>query len=122
VSTATQRELVGAIGQRYIRARRAEKIKILDEFVALTGHHRKHVMRLLRGAAQPSEEGSGQGRRLYDEEVRAALVMALEASDRIRGKRLQPSLAPLTEAMERHQVSGHRLSTRSIASLAGIRD
>src|ERR1700709_88029 len=99
---ATRRELGGAIGQRYLSARRVEKIKILDEFVALTGHHHKHAMRLLRGAAPPSEKGSRPGRRLYGEEVRAALVMIWEASDRICGKRLQPLLAPLTEAMERH--------------------
>jgi hypothetical protein len=79
---ATRRELVGAIGQNYVSARRGEKIKIPDEFVALTGHHRKQTMRLLRGAAPPSEKGSRSGRRLYGEEVRAALVMTWEASDR----------------------------------------
>jgi len=36
---ATRRELADVIGQRYVSARRGEKIKILDEFVALTGHH-----------------------------------------------------------------------------------
>jgi hypothetical protein len=43
---------------------------------------------------------------VYGEEVRAALVMAWEASDRICGKRLQPLLAPLIEAMERHGHAG----------------
>jgi len=106
VSMATQRELVVAVRQRYASVRRGEKIKILNEFVALTGHHRKHAMRLLRGAAPPSAEGTRPGRRLYGEDVRAALVMAWEASDRICGKRLQPLLAPLLEAMERHGHAG----------------
>jgi hypothetical protein len=103
---ATRRELVLAITERYVSARRSDKTKVLDEFVALTGHHRKHAMRLLRGATPPSGKGSRPGRWVYGEEVRAALVMAWEASDRICGKRLQPLLAPLIEAMERHGHAG----------------
>ncbi len=103
---ATQRELVVAIVERYVSVGRGEKIKILDEFVALTGLHRKHAMRLLRGAVPPPEKGSRPGRRVYGEDVRAALVMVWEASDRICGKRLQPLLAPLIEAMERHGHGG----------------
>ena len=45
---ATRRELTAAVGQRYREAsRRAEKARILDEFVVVTGFHRKHAMRLL---------------------------------------------------------------------------
>ena len=106
VSMATQRELVVAIGERYVSVGRGEKIKILDEFVALTGLHRKHAMRLLRDTVSPPEKGSRPGRRLYGEDVRAALVMVWEASDRICGKRLQPLLAPLVDAMERHGHGG----------------
>jgi hypothetical protein len=46
---ATRRELTAAVGQRYREASRAEKARILDEFVVVTGFHRKHAMRLLRG-------------------------------------------------------------------------
>jgi hypothetical protein len=62
VSMATRRELVLAITERYVSARRSDKTKVLDEFVALTGHHRKHAMRLLRGATPPSGKGSRPGR------------------------------------------------------------
>jgi hypothetical protein len=48
VSMATRNELVEAIAARYARSDRAEKARILDEFVAVTNFHRKHVMRLLR--------------------------------------------------------------------------
>src|ERR1700738_618226 len=51
VSMATRAELILAIRERYASAGRPEKAKILDEFVALTGFHRKHAMRLLRGGA-----------------------------------------------------------------------
>jgi hypothetical protein len=113
VSMATRRELVVAIMGRYVSVRRSEKIKILDEFVALTGFHRKHAMRLLLGAKPPSETGSRPGRRMYGEEVRAALVMLWEASDRICGKRLQPLLPPLIEAMERHGHTGVSCDARA---------
>ena len=49
VSMATRDELVVAIAGRYARASRLERGRILDEFVAVTGLHRKHAMRLLRG-------------------------------------------------------------------------
>ena len=48
VSMATKAELLAAIGDRYRASCRAERIKILDEFVAVTGYHRKHAIRLLR--------------------------------------------------------------------------
>jgi hypothetical protein len=61
VSMATRRELVVAIRARYLSVGRGEKIKILYEFVALTGFHRKHGMRLLRGTGPPFEIGSRPG-------------------------------------------------------------
>jgi hypothetical protein len=42
---ATRDELVAAVIERYSKGRRAEKGRILDEFVAITGFHRKHAMR-----------------------------------------------------------------------------
>ena len=48
VSMATRDELLAAVAGRYHSSTRAERIRILDEFAALTGYHRKHVMRLSR--------------------------------------------------------------------------
>lgn len=45
---AVRDELVAAIADRYRAGLRWEKVRILDEFVAVTGYHRKHAMRLLR--------------------------------------------------------------------------
>ncbi|MDE2298316.1 MAG: hypothetical protein KGK18_09120, partial [Burkholderiales bacterium] len=44
----TRKELVEALRERYRIAAFGERIKILDEFVALTGYHRKHAIRVLR--------------------------------------------------------------------------
>ena len=44
----TRKELIVALRVRYRSAASGERIKILDEFVALTGYHRKHAIRWLR--------------------------------------------------------------------------
>ena len=99
---ATRDELVVAVVERYRGARLAEKTRILDEFVAVTGFHRKHAMRLLRQGPAGARSGSRPERRIYDEAVREALIVVWEASDRVCGKRLRPLLPVLVEAMERH--------------------
>ena len=49
----TRRELTEAVGERYRRSDRNEKREILDEFVQVTGYHRKHAIRVLRREPQP---------------------------------------------------------------------
>jgi hypothetical protein len=85
---ATRRELVLAIGEPYQPASRIEKRRILDELVAVTGYHRRHAIRALRGGAPGAGPKSRPRARLYDEAVRQALIVLWEASDRICGKRL----------------------------------
>ena len=79
-----------------------EKVRILDEFIAVTGYHRKHVIRLFK--AGPVTSGASRRPRLplYDEAVREAVVVLWEASDRVCGKRLKPLLPILVSALERH--------------------
>src|ERR671927_889159 len=99
---ATRDELVAAVVEQYRQSGRYDKTRILDEFVAVTGFHRKHAMRLLRGGSSGRRTRPRPERRLYDEAVREALIVIWEASDRICGKRLK-ALAPiLVDAMERH--------------------
>ena len=99
---AARDELVAAIAGRYAHGDRAERGRILDEFAAVTGFHRKHAMRLLRAGRVTRRYGPRPERRVYDDAVREALIVVWEASDRICGKRLQPVMPILVEAMERH--------------------
>ena len=69
VSMATRDELITAVVNRYGSSDRREKTRILDEFVAVTGFHRKHAMRLLRGRA-PCRPAARPGRRIYDDAAR----------------------------------------------------
>ena len=87
---------------------RREKSRILDEFVAVTGYHRKHAVRLLNQSEDPQGEPKRVGRRIYDEAVQAALIIVWETADRICGKRLKAAIPSLVESMERH---GHLMLT-----------
>jgi retron-type reverse transcriptase len=101
ISTQTRRELVNAIRDRYQAGSSADKGRILDEFVKLTGYHRKHAIRVLGSSSSEPSLRSPRSR-LYDEAVREALVLLWEASDRICGKRLKPLLPILLPALEKH--------------------
>ncbi len=101
LSMATRKELTAAVSERYRASTRTEKARILDEFVVITGFHRKHAMRLLRRHGR-EPTGRRARPRVYDEAERNALILLWEASDRVCGKRLKALLPVLVEAMERH--------------------
>ena len=82
---AARDELVAAIAGRYAQGDRGGRGRILDEFTAVTGFHRKHAMRLLRAGQVNRRCGPRPGRRVYDDAVREALIVVWEASDRICG-------------------------------------
>jgi hypothetical protein len=102
ISTAARQELVQAVTGRYRTVSADEKGRILDEFVALTGYHRKHAIRVLNGfTGTPASTRRGR-LRIYYEAVRQALIVFWGASDRVCGKRLKPLLPVLLPALERH--------------------
>ena len=98
---ATRRELIEAIAGRYRAATRVEKKTILDEFIRVTGFHRKHAIRVLKRTNLASSAPAPRSR-LYDEAVRSALTILWEAADRICGKRLKQAIPTFVEAMERY--------------------
>ena len=95
-------ELVAALRERYLVAPREAKGRILDEFVAVSGFHRKHAVRLLRTQSALRSSPAVLGRRVYDEAIRQALIVIWEAADRICGKRLKAIIPSFLSAMERH--------------------
>lgn len=94
-------EYAEAVRQRYRAAGRAEKGRILDEFCATTGMHRKAAIRLLNRTGSPSGERRGRPAQ-YGPEFGAALVKLWQVSDRMCGKLLRAVMADLVEALERH--------------------
>ena len=92
ISKMAKQELVATIRDRYRQASKKDKGRILDEFTAITGHNRKHGIRLL---SQPVGEEEKQA-------VREAVIVVWEASNRICGKRLKAALPNFVDSMERH--------------------
>jgi len=55
MKTTSRRDYLQRIYQRYRDARNSEKGRILDEFCANCGYHRKYAIRLLNGAPPESK-------------------------------------------------------------------
>ena len=97
-----KRELLETIRPRYWRANRAEKTRILDEFVANSGYHRKHALRLLRRRMGRSRRPKAGRPKVYQGEVIVALIKIWAICDRICGRRLHPFLPEMVEILKRH--------------------
>src|ERR1700758_1832826 len=106
-------ELTSVVRRRYSVATGAQKRKILDEFIAVTGYHEKSAIRALNAEPAIRRRQTRSRPSLYDEAVRAALIVLWEASDRVCGKRLRALLPVLLPALERH---GHLRLEESIRS------
>lgn len=89
MTAVARAELADAIRPQYMAAAAKEKRKILDQFIAATGYHEKSAIRILNGTPASRHSHSRQRVSLYDEGVRAALIVLWEASDRVCGKRLE---------------------------------
>jgi len=87
----SKREYLHAIHARYQRVGRQFKSKILDEFCAVCGHHRKHALRLLRRPLRPPRRRPGP-KPVYDGAVAALLKALWLATDQLCSKRLKVAL------------------------------
>ena len=95
------RELVESWRPRYLGASRKEKSQILDEFVALTGYHRKSAIRLLRHGYRPKHLDRRGRPRVYTPDVKAALLQVWEACGGICSKCLAPFLPEIVAVLKR---------------------
>lgn len=94
-------DYVGIMKERYRKAGRGERGRLLDEVVEVTGYHRKSAIRLMRGK-NPGSAGSGRvGRpQEYGPDVVAALRRVWEVADRPCGSRLAPFMEELVSKLE----------------------
>jgi hypothetical protein len=101
MSQRSKRELFAEVQPRYLKASKAEKQKILDEFTASTGYHRKYAIRILKHGYK-RRVNKPKGRRvIYHGEVVEALEQIWEIYGRICSKRLHPYLPEGIKVLER---------------------
>lgn len=106
MSLKSKCELLEVVQPRYLKASKAEKQKILDEFTAATGYHRKHAIRILKNQVQVQNQLKWKTKTyktIYAGEVVKALEQIWEIYGRICSKRLQPFLPEALKVLERCQ-------------------
>ena len=91
MGTQSRREYLESIRARYQRVGRQFKSKILDEFCAVCGYHRKHAIRLLRQSPRRRRRRRGPAAR-YDGAVQAILKTLWLAMDQPCSKRLKAAV------------------------------
>lgn len=101
ISMAARAEVTEAIRERHLASDKGAKGAILDEFVAMTGVHRKHAIRMLTKTGA-GRRPRGRPKARYGRAVTEALAVLWEASDRVCSKRLKPMIPTLLPALERH--------------------
>lgn len=96
-----KRELLEALRPRYLKASKEGKAKILDEFIAATGYHRKYAIRLLKHGPKPKGWRKRGRSKVYQGEVVQVLEQLWEIAGRICSRRLHPFLGELVTVLER---------------------
>jgi len=103
MSMISKRELLAVVSPCDVLATETDKVRILNEFVAATGYHRKYALTLLNHPPLPRSRPVRRPRaKTYTPAVQQALVRLWEIADRICSKRLVPGLPDLVDALGRH--------------------
>lgn len=101
MSQRSKREMIEAIRPRYLKANKAGKEQILDEFIATTGYHRKYAIRVLKHGPKPKGLKKPGRRKIYQGKVVEELEKIWEIYGRICSKRLHPFLPEGVQVLER---------------------
>ena len=106
MSLSAKRESLARVHGRYQRAGRPHKQRILDEFCATCGYHRKSALRLLhRPLGSPTTRSRPGPKLIYDPaELLPVLKAIWLASDQLGSKLLQAALPEWLEHHERHSA------------------
>lgn len=88
---------------------------VVDDFVRLTGYHRKYAMWLLKHADEGHPSPVPSPRRVYQADVEEALVLIWTKTNRLCTKRLIPSLSMFIDSLERHEHLSHAGMSNALA-------
>ena len=118
-----RRKYLRQMQERYFKADRQGRSKLLDEMQAVTGLHRKSLVRLIRGklARKPRRKQRGPA---YGLRVRRALGVIAESLDYVCAERLQPNLVWMAGHLAQHgelEISPSTLEKLSKISVSTVR-
>ena len=103
MSQQSRRELLAVVVPRYHAAHGRDRKRILDEFVASSGYHRKYALHLLNHPPKaPPPRKKRQRAPRYSAAVQRALITCWHATNGICSKRLVPYLPELVAVLEQH--------------------
>lgn len=107
MSLSAKRESLARIHGRYQRAGRPHKRRILDEFCATCGYHRKSALRLLNRSLAPPRARRRPGPKLTYDPVQLLPVLRViwRESDQLCSKLLKAALPEWLQYYERHHGS-----------------
>src|SRR5687767_14606220 len=97
-----RRKYVKRVQGRYRLADRAGRGRLLDEMEAVTGLHRKSLLRLLAPAGLERRPRRRQRGRVYGHLVDDALRVIWESLDLVCAERLTPALVSTAQLLARH--------------------
>jgi len=118
-----RRKYLYLVKKRYLKANRLERGRLLDEMEAVTGLHRKSLIRLMSGNLERKPRRKQRGR-TYGPEVDDALRVISESLDHICAERLQPNMVWMATHLANHgemETSRPLLDRLSQISLSTVR-
>lgn len=101
MSIDERRKYVKRMARRYLAAGRERRGELLTEMEAVTGMHRKSLIRLLNGESLDRQPRRKQRGRVYGREVADVVKVVWESEDYICAERLTPSLLPMAQHLAR---------------------
>jgi hypothetical protein len=92
-----RRKYVKRMSERYRKAKRKERSKLLTEMEEVSKLHRKHLIRLLNGESLERKKRSTPRSRTYGVEVERVVLRVWESLDYVCAERLTPSLGRMAK-------------------------
>jgi len=105
MTNMTKKELISVAKQRYLKADKRDKGKILDEFCGNIGYNRNYAVRILQAGYDNNlvaHRGRKHRKNKYDSRTILAAEKIWKLLDFPCGQRLQPMLAPMMECLIAH--------------------
>lgn len=97
-----RRKYLARMHPRYLLADRTERSRLLDEMIAVTGLHRKSLVRLLNAGSLARRPRTTQRRRTYGPVVDDTIRLIWETLDYLCAERLTPVLVTTAQHLAHH--------------------